>query len=324
MHSGQPSSRSSVSPSQQNRSNGAVRSGQQYGSRGDNRQSINRAPAQGSRPQGNVRPGSPTSSSRPQGNVRSSGSHANQGHPGSAVRTAPGHSTPGRPAPSARPAPGRPGAPAHVDMHRPVPRSSWNHPYLAGGRPPRPYHYADHHYFGYRLHRLPPRARFFCHYGLYDYYYYDGIYYRPFGGGYIVCRPPFGERIARSLVNAALTVAVINAAPDAIERAHTAARISSSYARANADYTARTVEDYYNTSASVDNGEYYYQDGVFYALSGGEYIVIEPPVGALVKKLPEDYQKVNYNGEEYYQVDSTLYKLSVVDGDVYFEVVCNL
>lgn len=46
-----------------------------------------------------------------------------------------------------------------------------------------------------------------------------------------------------------------------------------------------------------------------------------PPSGALVKTLPNDYQTVQINGQEYYLVDDTLYRLTVYDQEPYFEVL---
>ena len=48
--------------------------------------------------------------------------------------------------------------------------------------------------------------------------------------------------------------------------------------------------------------------------SDGHYYVIEPPIGALVTQLPEDYVEVEMGGETYYQVEDALYKVTVIDG----------
>ena len=70
--------------------------------------------------------------------------------------------------------------------------------------------------------------------------------------------------------------------------------------------------------------EYYYQDGVFYILQNGQYYVIEAPIGALVTQIPADYDEIELNGRTYYQVENTIYKTTVIDGALYFEVVTNL
>lgn len=71
--------------------------------------------------------------------------------------------------------------------------------------------------------------------------------------------------------------------------------------------------------------DYYYQDGVFYVKdSKGEYKVILPPAGALVDSLPEDYDMVTLNGNEYYNVDDTVYRVTISEGKPYFEVLGQL
>lgn len=73
--------------------------------------------------------------------------------------------------------------------------------------------------------------------------------------------------------------------------------------------------------ASV-NEEYYYDDGVFFTRNAsGEYQTIVPPAGALIEELPEDYRVVTLDGEEYYAVDDTVYRMTAVGGTPYFEVL---
>ena len=68
--------------------------------------------------------------------------------------------------------------------------------------------------------------------------------------------------------------------------------------------------------------QYMYQDGVFYTqAANGEYVVIVPPAGALVESLPEDFETVVLNGNEYYKVDNTIYSVAIIDGKAYFEVI---
>ena len=79
-------------------------------------------------------------------------------------------------------------------------------------------------------------------------------------------------------------------------------------------------------SFAANGQEYYYDDGVFFvADASGQYKVIVPPAGALIKALPEDYDTVTLaDGNEYYQVDDTIYRTTVVDGVPYFEVLGQL
>lgn len=77
-------------------------------------------------------------------------------------------------------------------------------------------------------------------------------------------------------------------------------------------------------SYAASGADYFYQDGVFYTSYNGQYRVIVPPAGALVEYLPEDYDIVTLGGRQYYQVDDTVYQVTTVDGNAYFEVVGQL
>jgi hypothetical protein len=78
-------------------------------------------------------------------------------------------------------------------------------------------------------------------------------------------------------------------------------------------------------SAAERNAEYLYRDGVFYTrAANGEYVVMVPPAGALVEALPEDFETVAIDGNEYYRVDDTIYALAIIDGKAYFEVIGQL
>ena len=76
-------------------------------------------------------------------------------------------------------------------------------------------------------------------------------------------------------------------------------------------------------SYAAAGSTYYYQDGVFYTVdANGQYSVIVPPAGALVETLPEDYDMVVLaDGKEYYKVDDTVYRVTIVEGKPYFEVL---
>lgn len=70
--------------------------------------------------------------------------------------------------------------------------------------------------------------------------------------------------------------------------------------------------------------QYFYDDGVFFYMNPrGEYEVVQAPLGALVESIPQDCELVRINGEDFYLVDFTLYKLVVVQGRPMFEVVDN-
>ena len=218
--------------------------------------------------------------------------------------------------------------PSAIQYHNAPPKRQsplFDRPFVEPKRPPVPsYRYGDH-FFGHRINILP-RGYVVMRVGNLDYYYYDGIYYRPYWmGGYYVCRPPRGTTIASTLFNVALTAIAINTIRDEIARANRAAKISTVYGNANTGYVVRTSDDYYNNNlAGQLNQEYYYQDGVFYVLRNGQYYVIDAPIGALVTEIPADYDEIELDGRTYYQVEDTIYKTTVIDGALYFEVVCNL
>ena len=218
--------------------------------------------------------------------------------------------------------------PAAVQYHNEPPRPRAPHyerPYLEPKHNPMPsYRYGDH-YFGHRVHSLP-RGYMTMRVGGLDYYSYDGIYYRPYRlGGYYICRPPRGTTIASTLFNVALTAIAINTIRNEIDRAQRAAELSRIYSTANNGYVIRTSDDYYSGNiANQLNQEYYYQDGVFYVLRNGQYYVIEAPIGALVTEIPADYDEIELGGKTYYLVEDTLFKTTVIDGALYFEVVSTL
>jgi len=71
-----------------------------------------------------------------------------------------------------------------------------------------------------------------------------------------------------------------------------------------------------------DDVDYFYEDGVFYVITDyGTYYEIDPPAGALIDRLPEDLRKVRIDGREYYRYEDTVYRLVVVEGIPYFEVL---
>lgn len=221
--------------------------------------------------------------------------------------------------------PSNDGRPNALQYHNsaPAPRENWKRPYLQDHHKPAPPHRYGDHNFGYRCNYLPHGARMRMYNNI-RYYYYDGIYYLPYYmGGYVVCRPPIGTYYSNTMLNIALTAAVINAYNDAARRAEQAVAIARAYSDYDNRYQVRNIDDYVTNIAS-QNDQYYYQDGVFYTLRNGQYYVIEPPVGALITQLPEDYEEIELNGDTYYQVENALYKVTVIDGALYFEVVCAL
>ena len=212
----------------------------------------------------------------------------------------------------------------------------------------RPSHFYDHHHphcFGFRVEVLPPRYKVVRYFGI-DYYIYNDVYYRPYRGHYIVCRPPFGVTIARSVVD--ISFASVNFAYYSnVYRTFGAIDANNRYidqqnriiAQNNATIMAQNRAIAMNPNSALSSYEianrlglvqsyayadrnYFYQDGVFYIVNaGGQYQVIVPPAGALVQNLPEDYDIITLGGVQYYRVDDTVYRLTLVSGSPYLEVL---
>ena len=253
--------------------------------------------------------------------------------------------------PTKKPADRKPSKPVQIrpdhkpDVHRVHPR---DRDYVVYNAPS--FFWSKHnHCYGHRVRVLPAHVRRHVFFGI-TYYCYNDIWYRPYGGYYIVCRPPRGTVLAANLIadmawtavklsyynTVANTYKTINenneyiAQQNAIiaqNNATIAAQnqtIAMNQQLASQAYTLANELGLVQSYAAAD-GNYYYQDGVFYTMdSDGEYEVILPPAGALVETLPEDYDMVTLNGDEYYQVDETVYKVTINEGKPYFEVLGQL
>lgn len=256
--------------------------------------------------------------------------------------TRPGHSPGDR----------RPSSPVHIrpnhkpDVRRVHPRDRDFMHYSA----PSYYWTGHNHCYGHRVRVLPTHVYRHEYYGV-TYYYYNDIWYRPYGGYYVVSRPPFGTVLASNLI-ADMTWAAINfsyyntavrtystinennayiAEQNAIIAQNNAtiaaqnAQIAAGQQQAQAAYNLANQLGLIQSFAAAGS-QYYYQDGVFYSVdANGQYKVIVPPAGALVETLPEDYDIVVLaDGNEYYKVDETVYKVTVSEGIPYFEVLGQL
>lgn len=204
----------------------------------------------------------------------------------------------------------RPVRPTHRP-DRPSHQPARSHPrerdFIVYSKPSR-FWSSHNHLYGHKVKMLPSHVRRHVFNGV-TYYCHNDIWYRPYGGYYVVCRPPFGTILAANLIadiawklvrimdyrdNAARPVVLVN--------------------------TLGLVQ-----SQAFEGSTYYYQDGVFYTMdSRGDYEVIVPPAGALVEALPEDFETVVIDGEEYYKVDDTIYRVTVSEGIPYFEVLGQL
>ena len=213
------------------------------------------------------------------------------------------------------------------------------------------YFWTSHnHCYGHRVRMLPSHALRHIFHGI-TYYCYNDIWYRPYAGHYVVCRPPYGTILAANLIadmawasirfsyynTVAQTYSQINENYEYIAQQNAIIAQNNSIIAAQNTQIAQgqqqAVEAYalasqlgLSQSYAAADGTYYYQDGVFYTIdANGQYSVIVPPAGALVETLPEDYDIVVLaDGNEYYRVDDTIYRVTIVEGKPYFEVLGQL
>jgi len=200
------------------------------------------------------------------------------------------------------------------------------------------------HYFGHKIHSLPPRAVRRVYLGV-PYYVLDDIYYRFFNDAYYVCRPPYGVGFAETTYDGTPNICSFayyaGSYYEFSSNSEMATAITSGNARTAASnvaaarargitldaYTALKACRFADGLGLVQSfadlsKDYYYSDGVFYTLSSdGRYYTVVPPAGALVRSLPNDSRGVYLNGEEYYAVDDTLYRYVSIAGVNYFEVL---
>ena len=256
--------------------------------------------------------------------------------------------------PSARPDAGRPSRPDKPVQVRPghKPNVPKVHPHdrdFIGYDRPSHFWTGHNHCYGHRVKILPSHVRRHVYHGI-TYYCYNDIWYRPYGGYYVVCRPPFGTVLAANLISdmtwAAVRLSyyntVLNTYSKISENNAYIAEQNALIAQNNATIAAQNQSIAMNQqlasqayglanelgliqSYAAAGTSYYYQDGVFYSMDAlGQYKVIVPPAGALVESLPEDYELVTLKGEEYYKVDDTVYRVVINEGKPYFEVLGQL
>ena len=202
-----------------------------------------------------------------------------------------------------------------------------------------------HHAYGRYLPAPPPHYVVRRYRGI-DYYFCDDIWYRYYAGRYWICRPPVGYvftpladavfaacRFAYYFDNLYFFNTVNENARTIAEQNRTIAENNAEIARQNQTIAmnAKLAEASSGLAASlglVQNFanagiEYFYNDGVFYVKDAdGQYAVIVPPAGALVDTLPDDFETIELDGNTYYKVDDTVYRMTISsDGKACFEVL---
>ena len=91
--------------------------------------------------------------------------------------------------------------------------------------------------------------------------------------------------------------------------------------RPHAGFRVSTIPEY--RVVSVNGVSYYYYYGTFYSYMAPsrEYVVVAPPVGAIVESIPEGYEKIDINGNTYYTVGGVQYKAVIFNGEIWYEVI---
>lgn len=70
-----------------------------------------------------------------------------------------------------------------------------------------------------------------------------------------------------------------------------------------------------------DNAWFYYSDGFYYQYNNDQYTVVEPPVGAALKKLPDGAKSIVIDGQQYYELNGVYYEPVTQDnGEVVYQI----
>ena len=73
---------------------------------------------------------------------------------------------------------------------------------------------------------------------------------------------------------------------------------------------------------SYGDYDYYYSSGLYYQYNNNEYTVVEPPIGAEIKTLPEKAQSIVINGQQLYELNGVYYQpITKDDGSLVYEIV---
>ncbi len=169
-----------------------------------------------------------------------------------------------------------------------------------------------------------------------------------FGGGIGVARPSFGGGVDRSNIGPQRSAVAPRqgvAASGAISAGRPAYRSYPGLPTGVNRVTGRPYNYYYNYhgyynayylprlgySLSVlpygyypffwGPYQYYYSAGLFYQYNNNQYTVVEPPIGAAIKDLPDNAQSIVINGVQYYELNGVYYEpITKDDGSVVYQV----
>jgi hypothetical protein len=84
--------------------------------------------------------------------------------------------------------------------------------------------------------------------------------------------------------------------------------------------TINTRPPYYSPVV-VGGNNYIYSDGVFLQPSGNSYVVIKPPIGAVVPSIPEGCSATNQGGVVYYDCSGVIYQPFYQGSDLVYKVI---
>jgi hypothetical protein len=69
------------------------------------------------------------------------------------------------------------------------------------------------------------------------------------------------------------------------------------------------------------NDQYYYSDGLYYTQQEDNYTVVEPPIGAVISKLPAKAKSIAINGAQYYELNGVYYQpVTKDDGTLVYQI----
>ncbi len=77
----------------------------------------------------------------------------------------------------------------------------------------------------------------------------------------------------------------------------------------------------YYSNIYVGGNPYIYSDGVYMAPQGSSYVVVAPPVGAVVTYLPDGCQAFSQNGGQYFSCSGVTYQPFYENGAVAYQVI---
>lgn len=77
----------------------------------------------------------------------------------------------------------------------------------------------------------------------------------------------------------------------------------------------------YYSNIYVGGNPYLYSDGVYFTQQGSSYIVVAPPVGAVVSYLPEGCQAFTQDGSQYFSCSGVVYQPFYDNGNLAYTVV---